>query len=487
MNRLRLIAGIAGIIALFAACTTVMLYLYPRAYSVMSLVSYLLPVACAALFFGVPGGLTTALGAVAATTTVVFFHNPESTVKSAWLAAFVFCGAGVLLGYLAHMYKKLARTSRRLKESEESYRLLFHRVPVGLYRTTREGSIVEANEALTTMLGYSGEAALIGKNSRHFYAHPSQRNVLLSMLDENTTIKDFEAQLIRTDGRQITALISVQRVPDNNERKAVYQGSITDVTDKRKLEEQRAIAESQRQRAEHMSAIAELAAGVAHDINNILAVIKGQTEGISITSALNHRQQKAVEQILSGVDRVSSVIDGLLATVGSHLVSPRNIDLGDVVRDSFVKATGRLEQSICLSISIADCPLPVFLDPHTIERCVDELIQNAVRATGDAGHIEVSCEIEPIQHDALHSVPVDASAESYVCISICDDGVGIDNRIINRIFEPYFTTQEFGSGAGIGLTVVYGLVTQQNGLVGVQSSQGDGTTVKLYFPIIPSA
>jgi signal transduction histidine kinase len=123
------------------------------------------------------------------------------------------------------------------------------------------------------------------------------------------------------------------------------------------------------------------------------------------------------------------------------------------------------------------------LDPDTIKRCIEELIENAEKAINGTGHVSITLTIEPPQRSLFYINSPVGDGTPYACISVKDDGIGMDTDVMDHMFEPYFTTQEFGKSAGIGLAVVYGCVHQQHGVIGVESSPGAGTTIKLYFPL----
>jgi signal transduction histidine kinase len=200
-------------------------------------------------------------------------------------------------------------------------------------------------------------------------------------------------------------------------------------------------------------------------------------------SADLERRTAAVDNILTCVDRASGIIDGLLAAIGSHTLSSKDIDFKDVVLESVKRIKPSLGSSINTVVSISDEPMPVAVDPDAVGQCISELINNAKKATYTNGHIPVSCPIEQSLPSMLVSIPPDSKPTRYACVCVSDDGIGMDPEVMNRIIEPYFTNQELGSSTGIGLTKVYGIVHQHNGLIGVKSASGSGTTFKLYFPV----
>ena len=596
-NRRRLIRDIGATIVLLTICTVIMLYWYPHAQSVLSLVLYIVPIVFAALQFGIAGGLITALPAAVATTVAVFIISPELALRSAGLSVFVFLGIGSLVGYLSRIrnrlkeneatlstlwdsspagiflvdpgdhtihrandtvlemlgasreevigsqcfdhlcqalpgvcpitdlgYKaestersfrnkageeipilksvrfvnlggkeylleacvditKLKETEEELREAEERYRSLFHRMPVALFRSTSDGEFLEANQAFVEMLGYANSDMILKMNAETLYVNPNDRKDLVSMLNKDRRVDNFETELNRDDGQKISTSIYAHQIINEANGKVHFEGSILNMSERKELDEQRAVAENQRQRAERMSAVAELAAGVAHEFNNILAGIRLQTQVVGLTGVSDDRRTKSTGSILSAVDRASGVLEGLLSAIGNTLLAAEEVDLRSIVSDSFERAAASLSETVEISLITSDDPIPITLDPDAVGQCIAELITNAERAINIGGRIAVSCAIEPLERSILYTPPDNGGPGSYACVSVTDDGIGIDEKNINRIFEPYFTTQEFGKSAGIGLTVVYGIVNQHGGLIGVRSSPGKGTTIKLYFPV----
>ena len=377
----------------------------------------------------------------------------------------------------------IKETEAKLKDSEERYSSLFARVPAGLYRTTADGEILDANPALATLLGFDSADELIGKNAANFYVHQSDRDLLKQKLQQDGSVENLEVLLRRPDRKEIAVFISAQFTGNRSSGgNAVIEGAINDVTKQKELAEERNALERQRQRAERMLAVGELAAGVAHDLNNVLAGIRMNAESLLYGKQDADKNEMIAKRISNAVDRSSGVVEGLLSSIGTHLFSPERISLTELTRDYYAKCRLFDGAKAKRSIFLANDPVWVNADANLIGRCLDELMKNSVEAIKDGGSATVSCGKEPLDTRNMYTA-YDQAAGLYGCVSVADDGPGMSRDIKNRVFEPYFTTQEFGKSAGIGLTKVFGIVTQHNGHIAVISEPGEGTTLKIYLPL----
>ena len=240
----------------------------------------------------------------------------------------------------------------------------------------------------------------------------------------------------------------------------------TDVT------EQKAI-QSQLRQAQKMEVIGQLSGGLAHDFNNILSVILGNLlvldDGLIERPELRERATRA----LAAAERASLQIERLLAVSRRQRLNPETVDVNALIDGMFDLLEASVGPDITLDADLADALPPVFVDPGQLENSLLNLVVNARDAQADGGAIVIGTRL------VGHGSPASAPA---VAVAVRDTGPGIPADIVERVFEPFFTTKPAGRGSGLGLSMVYGFVTQSGGDVGIDSRPGRGTTITLTLP-----
>lgn len=229
-----------------------------------------------------------------------------------------------------------------------------------------------------------------------------------------------------------------------------------------------------------MTAVTRLAGGIAHDINNILGGIQGHAQVLELKLPGEDPLRKSVANIISAVGKAAEIIRGLLVSVGTVSFKLIPVDLNVFVRrtvEEYIKESGN---SPNIQLQLSDEVIKVLMDEPLASELLREILQNAVKASAAGDEIRIVTGVEHPGSEATHSFLSDPTAPCGY-ISVIDTGRGMDEATLERIFEPYFTTEEFGSGAGIGMTTVYGIVRQHHGAVEVLSAPCEGTTVIVFF------
>ncbi len=257
-------------------------------------------------------------------------------------------------------------------------------------------------------------------------------------------------------------------------------GTAEDITERRQLEEQ--FRHSQK-----MQAVGTLAAGIAHDFNNVLAAILGNTELALKDTAPEHPARESLDEIKIASARAKGLVQQILAFSSRQPIERCPMALGPLVKEAARLLRATIPTAVQLVTLVeAEVP-PVLADATQVHQVLINLCTNAWHALGDQpGRIEVK----------LRSVTLDAAAASqivgvgpgrFACLSVSDNGQGMDAATIERIFDPFFTTKEQGKGTGLGLSVVHGIIKGYQGAIQVASEPGQGTTVTLYIPATASA
>ena len=240
--------------------------------------------------------------------------------------------------------------------------------------------------------------------------------------------------------------------------------------------------EAQLRHSVKMDAVGQLAAGVAHDFNNILTIIQGHANLLLRKGAADKDAEKSLQQICSGSERASNLIRQLLMFSSKQVMQPRNLDLNETISQVSSMLQRLLGEQVCLQCRTTPNLPAVYADMGMMEQVVLNLAINARDAMPRGGLVSIGTSVVKFDQLLVQHNPK-ARIGHFICLSISDTGTGIDPKIINRIFEPFFTTKEVGKGSGLGLATVYGIIKQHQGWIDVDSKVGAGTTFRIYLPI----
>jgi two-component system cell cycle sensor histidine kinase/response regulator CckA len=371
------------------------------------------------------------------------------------------------------------RTEEALKSSEARYRSLFDGVPVGLYRTTPEGKILDANPALVQMLGYPDRESLVTVNVAASYVNPEDRVRKKALLAQEGIIRDYEMELRRHDGERIWVRDTVRVVRDPSAEATCYEGSMEEITERKQLE-------SQFRQAQKMEAIGRLAGGVAHDFNNILTAITGYSEITLLDLRRDDPLRANIEEVLKASERAASLTQQLLTFSSKQILQPRKINLNDTITDMHGMLQRLIGEDIDLSLVLDPEMGTVIADPGQVEQIILNLVVNARDAMPQGG--KITMETGNFLLDETYAQRhLEVTPGAYSMLALSDNGLGMDGETQAQIFEPFFTTKPRGKGTGLGLAMVYGIIKQSGGHIWVYSEPGQGTTIKVYLPRVDAA
>jgi signal transduction histidine kinase/DNA-binding response OmpR family regulator len=250
---------------------------------------------------------------------------------------------------------------------------------------------------------------------------------------------------------------------------------VGDITERRQLEDQ--LRHSQK-----LESVGRLAAGVAHDFNNVLTVIQGHTGLLRSDPALTPAMSESVQGIARAAERGSKLTSQMLTFSRRNVLHLQRLDLNEVLTHLSSLLHRTLGEDITYQFNYASDLPPVFADAGLIEQVIMNLAVNARDAMPRGGQLVISTTLADIDASYVERHPAEARTGRFICLRIADTGCGMDHLTLSRIFEPFFTTKEFGKGTGLGLATVYGIVKQHQGWVEVQSQVGQGSTFKIFLP-----
>ena len=298
---------------------------------------------------------------------------------------------------------------------------------------------------------------VFAKRVAYLYAHPDEIGRDEIELVNGTILDRYSAPVLDTSGK--------------------YYGRIwnfRDITEHRKLEEQ--FRQSQK-----MEAIGHLAGGVAHDFNNILAVIQMQAGLLRMDRNLSPDQMDFAGEIEKAAQRGANLTRQLLLFSRRQAMHMGDIDLNDIVTNITKMLQRILGENIQMQFNLASAPLFVHADPGMMDQVLMNLAVNCRDAMPAGGRLII--ETATVDFDSFAATKfAEMRPGSYVSLSVSDTGSGIPPEVLPRIFEPFFTTKEVGKGTGLGLATVFGIIQQHQGWINVHSKVGHGTTMRVYLP-----
>lgn len=374
------------------------------------------------------------------------------------------------------------KTESAKRESEKKYRTLFEGSIDAIFITKRGGEFIDANQSFLKLFGYSWEE-ITKISSRDFYADPEGRDRFMEKIEKHGSVTGFSVKLVKKDGKKIDCLITASVRRDDNGAVIGYQGVIRDITEKKRTEEEKKQLESQLLHAQKMEAIGTLSGGIAHDFNNILQAISGYTQILLMGKELDNPDYKRLKAIEKSAFRAGDLTSQLLIFSRKVPAKLRPLDINQELMQAVEMLGHTIPKMISIELNLGKGIKIINADKTQIEQIIMNLAINARDAMPDGGKLifetmNVSID-EGYMKAHLGAVP-----GGYVLLSVSDTGHGIDKESVEHIFEPFYTTKERGKGTGLGLAMVYGIIKSHNGYIMCYSEEGEGTTFKIYFPVM---
>jgi PAS domain S-box-containing protein len=422
--------------------------------------------------------LTTIMKDDYATTRVEYnYLCKDGSFKPVELTAVNMVNDPIIKGVLAN-YKDIThriQANEELRKSEEKYKATFRTSPDAINLNSVEGGVyIDINEGFTKILGYSRED-IIGTSSieLNIWNDPKDRAQLISGLKEHGVVENLEADFIGKDGQIRTGLMSASLVNINNKNTIL---SITrDITEQRKLE-------TQLQQSQKMESIGTLAGGIAHDFNNILFPIVGHTEMMLEDIPENSEFRDNLNHIYAGALRASELVKQILTFSRQDSSDIKLMKMNPIIKEALKLIRSTIPTTIEIKQYLqSDCGA-IKADPTQIHQIVMNLSTNAYHAMEENGG-ELNVKLKEIELEEPDLFDPNIKPGAYACLSISDTGKGMDNELIEKIFNPFFTTKEIGKGTGMGLSVVHGIVKSMHGAIKVSSNPDKGTKFHVYLPI----
>ncbi|MCP4576750.1 MAG: PAS domain S-box protein [Deltaproteobacteria bacterium] len=378
------------------------------------------------------------------------------------------------------------RLEEELRESESFFRDIALSSSDWIWEIDPGGRYTFCSERVVEVLSYTPEE-MLGKTP--FDRMPPDEaarveNTFKEIFRNREPVVELENWNISRQGHEICFLTNGVPFFDKAGCFCGYRGVDKDITKRKQAEKEKEEIQAQLRQAQKMEAIGTLAGGIAHDFNNILMAIMGNADMALHELPEQSPARYSIEQISRASDRARALTMQILAFSRQSKQAQNPIRVGLVVKEAMKLLRASFPAIIEIRQKTEAVEDTVLADPTQIHQVVMNLCTNAYHAMNrQTGVLDVSLAPVDIDSESASKVP-DLQPGSYVKLTVSDTGTGMDPDVMERIFDPYFTTKEKGTGTGMGLAVVYGIVKGHGGAITVESEPGKGTRFDLFFPLI---
>ena len=360
------------------------------------------------------------------------------------------------------------RAAAALRQSERRLRALVDATSSSIYRMNPDWSVMNELEGR----GFIKDIPCPSCTWSRDLVHPDDRAMVMRVIEsavEKGSTVELEHRVRKNDGSYAWALSRAVPIRSGEGKIVEWVAAASDLTERR--ETLASLSHAQR-----LEAVARLAGAVAHDFNNLLTVIAGNIELARMKSA-DPEIGRFLEAALSPIELGKGLVKRLLVWSGQAETHPRALNLNTQVREGRALLDLWLDKRVTLADHLADDLWPIHADPLDIDSILLNLTHNARDALPDGGDIRLATENVTIPSpDPVRG----AKAGDYVCLTVSDTGIGMPAEVRQKIFKPFFTTKEHGTG--LGLFSVHNKLQELGGFMEVESEEGNGTTLRLYFP-----
>ncbi len=386
-----------------------------------------------------------------------------------------------LLFSIIHDITDRLQAEEALHENEVRYATLIEHAPVAIL-INHNNRMVMTNRACLELFGASDEAQLLDKTPFELFHHDDHQQVqerLQLLLSKPCMVPAAEETIIRMDGRPVEVEVTAASFR--------YKGDLAihvvlqDISARKQAEQAHLLLEEQLRHAQRMEAVGTLAGGIAHDFNNILTAIIGYTHISLLGLPPEAPQRDHIQQISECANRATKLTSDLLLFSRKQTSSRRQVDLSELLTTTRSFLERIIGEHIALVTELPSAPVLLNADPQQLEQVLMNLATNARDAMPESGRITITLSCSQLDESkaALHGL---SAAGDYAVISFSDTGNGIPPDQQDKIFDPFYTTKELGKGTGLGLPIVYGIITAHDGAIAVASSPEKGSTFTLYLP-----
>ena len=387
----------------------------------------------------------------------------------------IFDDSGTLVGFAKITRDVTERRSAEeaLSESERRFRMLVQGVrDYAIYMLDPEGRVSNWNTGAERIKGYKAEE-IVGQHFSRFYTEEDRAGgeparALATALAEGKYEK--EAQRVRADGTRFWAHVVIDPIRDEEGRLVGFAKITRDVSERRQAQIELEEARAALFQAQKLQALGELTGGIAHDFNNLMTVIRGSADLLRRGDLPADKSARYLDAIVETADRAAALTGQLLAFSRRQRLRPEVIDL-NVRLDALGEVLRRtLGDRIEIALDLAPSLWATEADPAQLETALLNAAINARDAMPDGGTL------------TLRTCNASGKEGDFVCVEVADTGAGMAQEVVDRAYEPFFTTKPVGKGTGLGLSQIHGFAAQSGGRTELNSKPGEGTALRIFLP-----
>jgi PAS domain S-box-containing protein len=364
---------------------------------------------------------------------------------------------------------------------ERRFQLLVDSVTdYAIYMLDPDGRIASWNSGAQRIKGYTAAEILGQHYSRCFTEADRAAGVPKTALDIARAEGRYEAEgwRVRKDGSLFFASVVLDAIHDDDGEVIGFAKVTRDVTERLRVRTELELAQRKLAQAQKMEALGQLTGGVAHDFNNLMMIVSGQTQALGRHVDSDPRAARALEAIDMAVSRAETLTRQLLTFSRRQRLNPQPIDIGQRIEAFREVLQSSLHGAVQMTVVTPPDLWPVAVDLGEFELALVNIAVNARDAMPDGGRFGIEARNVTLTKDD-HGLELEGE---FVALVFKDSGVGIPEDILPKVIEPFFTTKQVNKGTGLGLSQVYGLAHQSGGAISIESTLGEGSTITLYLP-----
>ncbi|MBN1893958.1 response regulator [bacterium] len=366
--------------------------------------------------------------------------------------------------------------ARQARAYEIRYQRLIERSKLPIFHCNAEGVLTDANPAFCELLGILDNRQLAEFNFFDLLIlQPKRKNDYRNLLVKCGFFNNLEAQMKRADGQILNIHFTIVPIQNSRQQTEGYEGTLIDVTEKKELEDQLI-------QAQKVGVLGTLASGIAHDFNNLIGGIMGCASLVKATLPSSSPHYDDIETILNASQKASELTAQLLTFSRKEKYRVRPLAINQVVSEMLHLLSRTMEKSIRIETHLSPGLPPVKADATRIQQALMNICINARDAMPHGGRLIVTTSETLIDEDRPRTLQ-ELPSGHYVEVRISDTGCGIPPEILDKIFQPFFTTKESSKGSGLGLAIVSEVIENFGGGIAVSSAPEKGTTFEVFFPI----
>ncbi|MDM8538871.1 PAS domain S-box protein, partial [Desulfobacterales bacterium HSG17] len=381
------------------------------------------------------------------------------------------------LGLIVSDITEQKKTLKALYESTQKYENLFHKAP-DMYVSVdpKTAKILDCNQTLINKTGYMKDE-IIGRKVFDLYTPDSAeyaKSNVFPLFVKTGRVEGKELQLLLKDGRALDVSLNVESIQDSTGNILQNISCLRDITNQKNAERQLKAKEEQLQRSQKMDALGTLAGGIAHDFNNMLSVITGNVSYALSLLKSDEELFEVLSEVQEGTRQSKKLTQQLLTFAKGGAPIKKAADINQIIREAAQFVT-RGTKTQC-KFNLHETIWAAVADEGQINQVVSNLVINANQAMPDGGFVQVETENVVVESENVLALP----PGRFIKVAVKDQGMGIPEKHLLKIFDPYFSTKQQGNG--LGLTTSYSIIQKHGGHISAESNLGLGTTVYFYLP-----